>query len=229
MKLIPFLLCSFFLVSVQNVSRAAIVFTDDFSSDPMTNGWAESISAVDTATGIIDSDGSSAVLRKTGGSDRLTLTISRTVSSVGFEDLLVDFTAFQSLTGYESDDFIRIEYNSGSGFVTLLQDNEVWTGSDNLAGDGTTGDDGNITPTSISTIALGADADENASLQFRLTADLNATNEDVFFDSFTISGTATAVPEPSSLAVLGILGLGIARTNMRTRRFACRGGSKPQK
>lgn len=181
MKFTSFLVCSLLLVSLQNASRAAVVFTDDFSSDPATNGWTELSSAADTATGLIESDGSSAVLRKTGGSSRITLTISRTISSVGFEDILVDFTAFQSLTGYENDDFIRIEYNSGSGFVTLLQDNEVWTGVNNISGDGTSGNDGNVTPTSISTIALGADANENVSLQFRLTADLNATTEDVFF------------------------------------------------
>jgi len=151
-------LFSFLTISTQ-VAYADTIFNDPFNLDPTANGWTEKIVQVqvynfpNTATGdIIPNGDGQVVLKKTGKVSALELSITRTIDTTGFENVKFALTAKQSSGNYESEDFISIGYNSGSGFVTLLKDNEVWMGP------GKSIDDGNTVPTSSGDLSLPADS-----------------------------------------------------------------------
>ena len=54
---------------------------------------------------------------------------------------------------------------------------------------------------------LPTEANDNPNFEFRIVADLGSTGDRMAFDSFALSGNAVQVPEPATLALLG-LGLG---------------------
>ncbi|MEM9828877.1 MAG: PEP-CTERM sorting domain-containing protein [Planctomycetota bacterium] len=57
-----------------------------------------------------------------------------------------------------------------------------------------------------------------STLDLRLTiSNLEAGDEDIAFDNITVAGVA-AIPEPSSMAVLGLLGIGAMRSARKRRR-----------
>jgi len=186
--LFSLVLISFLTVSAQE-AYADIIFNDPFDVDPAANGWTEKIVKVPvgnlpvTATGDISSNGEGqVVLEKTGKASALELSITRTIDTTDFENIKLGLTAKQSPGNYESEDFIRIEYNSGSGFVTLLEDHEVWMG------EGKPKSDGNTVFTPSGDLPLPATASNIASLMVRLTVFIDAVNEDIFFDDFVVKG-----------------------------------------
>jgi len=180
---------SFLTVSAQE-AFADIIFEEPFDLDPDVNGWTEKILQVPvgslppTATGDISPNGNGlVVLEKTGLASALELSITRIVDTTDFENIKLGLTAKQSDRSYEMEDFIRIEYDSGSGFVTLLEDHEVWMGED-----GRPTADGNTVLTPTGDLPLPADASNIDSLKVRLTVFIDAVNEDTFFDEFVVKG-----------------------------------------
>ena len=193
-------LISFLTVSAQE-ANADIIFNDPFDVDPAANGWTEKIVQVPvgslpvTATGDISPNGEGhVVLEKTGEAGALELSITRTIDTTDFENIKLGLTAKQSPVNYESEDFIRIEYNSGSGFVTLLEDHEVWMG------EGKPTADGNTVFTSTGDLSLPADASNIASLMLRITVFIDAVNEDTFFDDFVVKGESATTSTPQEAA-----------------------------
>jgi len=187
-------LITFLLVSSQSV-YADTIFVDTFDEDPQANGWTEKIVQIAvgkfpaTATGAIGPTGDGeVVLKKTGGASALELSITRTINTIGFENIELELIAKQSQGNYENVDFILIEYSTGNGFQTLLKDHEVWNGIHDLIGEGTDVADGNIVLTSTGDLSLSSDADENSSLMVRLTVFLDEGDEDIFFGNFMIKG-----------------------------------------
>lgn len=172
---------------------ADTVFQDTFDLDPESNGWIENIVQVPvngfpaTATGEISANGEGqVVLKKTGKVSALELSITKSIDTTGFEDITFALVAKQSMGNYEQEDYIRIEYDSGDGFVTLLEDHEVWMGP------GGPIDDGNTVFTSSGDLSLDENASDNANLVVRLTVFVDEINEDVFFDDFIVKGESVS-------------------------------------
>ncbi|MCA9050309.1 MAG: PEP-CTERM sorting domain-containing protein [Planctomycetaceae bacterium] len=179
--------------------RGDIIYSDNFTVDPAANGWTESVTGA--GSGVIVSNGTSAIFDHTiTVPGQVDYSIVQTFSTVGFADILLDFTAHQSSTSYEDSDFLAIDADYGFGFVTLLQNFEVWMGQDGTVNG--LGTDGNTTPTSIATVTLDPAANNNGSLQIRIRGRNDNSAEDYFLDAFTLSGTAASVPEPSSFVLL---------------------------
>jgi hypothetical protein len=199
-------------------ASAAIVFEDAFSLDPGANGWTESLNLSNTAVGEISTSlvGTAAIFDKTAGSGRIEFSITRTISTVGFENIMADLTAFQSLSEFESTDFLSLEYNSGSGFTSLVRDVRVWNGVEDSTGETLPNLPlGNVVPTSTGLLALPTSANENAALQFRILGSSNANAEDFLIDNFRVEGSVTAVPEPSSFALVLLAVSGFAHRRRR--------------
>lgn len=193
------------------VVKADVIFSDTFDTFP--NGWTTSVTG--TGGGTINSNGfGQFFFLEGGGTGSATFDLTRTVSTVGFESITVNLTAFQvSTSTYENSDQLGIFVNTGSGFSEVFRDEEVWNGVDDRAGEGSTGADGNATPTSTGEIALGGDADSNAMLQVRIRGISNVADEVYLLDAFSVSGNSIAtVPEPSTFGLIAFLGIaGIAR------------------
>ncbi|QDT09013.1 PEP-CTERM sorting domain-containing protein [Stieleria marina] len=203
-------------------ANAAIVFEDAFSLDPGANGWIEDLITTGDAVGeisdVVRLTDTAAIFDKTGGTGRIEFSITRTVSTVGFQDLMVDLRAFQSVTDFENNDFLALEYDSGSGFTTLISDARVWNGVNDAVGESLpTLPLGNTVPTSTGLISLPSSADDNATLQFRIRGSTNAAAEDYFIDDFRVEGSllVSAVPEPSAM---GLLAFAVGGLVLRRRR-----------
>lgn len=204
------------------VAQAATIFSDEFTSDPGSLGWVEQIRGTGPGSSAITSDGSSAVFTHGGaGSPVLAFTIDRVVDTTGYQDIQVKLWAHQSNTGWENGDFLMIQYDAnGSGWGTspnylgvLLQDVQVWDGVHQPPPGGTTsGITGNTVSTPTGLLSLPTTANDNAAFKIRIEGKMNANAETYFLDRIEVTGTA--VPEPASLAMVGLGGL----ATMRRRR-----------
>lgn len=183
-------------ITVQH-ANADVIFEDTFDDDPIIpdNRWIGNFVQVDvgnivsTAQGSISANGlGQAVLEKTGGAGSIEISLTKNISTQGFENISLDFTAFQSPVNYEDVDYISIEFDTGNGFQTLLKDHEVWNGQNDLDGDGTPIADGNTNPTSTGMLVLPPAANDNSNLNIRLTLFIDTVNEDTFFDHFVLNG-----------------------------------------
>ncbi|MEM7699339.1 MAG: autotransporter outer membrane beta-barrel domain-containing protein [Verrucomicrobiota bacterium] len=196
MKLLPAALA--LLVCSVSGQAQQVIFNDDFILDPSLNGWTESISTNNSATGDISATGVGTVeIEKTGGSQRLEGRITRVVSTVGFESLTINLTAFQSPppVGYEGGSFgsfntdsLSVYIDTGAGFVPLFQRTGAWgpvvAGFTN-GGNGTTS-----TPTASGEIALPGSAANISNLGIQIETYAWALDESYFLDLFTLSGVA---------------------------------------
>lgn len=189
---------------VVSCSRADVIFEDDFSGSP-PDTWTASISG-DTGGSIITSGSGQFVFVEDGGAGAAIFDLTRTISTVGFESITFNLAAFQeATTAYEPSDQLGVFVNTGGGFVEVFRDVEVWNGVNDLSGEAGTGNLGNGVSTATGEIALSAAADENAALQIRIRGIANTTDEVYLIDHFTLSGTSTAIPEPSTFAGVGLL------------------------
>lgn len=191
--------------------QASIVFQDDFSTDPASNGYVEFTSETNAT---ITSNGSEVFFDRSTTGPQTDFTITRTVDTTGFTDITVELVAFQTSTQHEPEDFLAIQIDTGSGFVDVLRDTGIWSGiQDTSTGPSNAGF--NATPTSTGTIALSALAAENATLQIRIAGNINSSTEGYLLDQFTVNGVST-IPEPSTwISGLAIAALGLLVVNRR--------------
>jgi len=191
-----FIVIFFWIVSgTAQFAYAENIFVDSFSIDPALNGWTEDYIQIpvppfpSTATGDIrNEDGMDAVLLKIDGIGRLELSITREIDTTGFENISFNLEAFQTQFSYEVEDLIRIQYDVGEGFVTLLEDHQVWNGEHDLDGDGAENLLGNTVSTSTEDLVLPNIAYDNPSLKIRLSAVMDTVTNTVFFDNFQVNG-----------------------------------------
>lgn len=197
----------FVAIVMSTTCHSDIIFHDDFSLAPNANGWSQLTTATSSAVGSISlaPSGGQVTLDKTSGSGPISFSISRSIPTLGFEQITLNLTAFQSNTGFESSDFLEIEYDSGAGFVTLLRDVEVWNGVNDLTGEASSGADGQTEAVSTGDILLPADAFDNSLFQIRINGVVNANAEDYFLDNLLVRGSSTAIPETSALLGFGVL------------------------
>ena len=131
------------------------------------------------------------------GAGNVTNTVQFTVDTTGLQDIELELVAYQHPGTYEGTENLLIEVNTGSGFVTLLQDFEVWNGENDLVGEGSSGRDGNDTPTSTGPLSiLGAD-DGILDVRISLTTGFfdnngstpDASGEVYYLDSLYVTGS----------------------------------------
>jgi len=208
-------------------ANADVIFTDSFDVDPEAAGWSESVTgdlSGAAATSSIYSTGSAVVMDKSanGAATDTTFSIARTVSTAGYESILIDLTAHQCNTTYENFsepkyetpkpdqcDWLKIEYSTDGGatFEELLVDYGQWNGLDETPL--FTAQPGNVVATATGDLSLSALADDNAGLVIRISTRFNAASEDYLLDEVSVSGTA--IPEPGVLALLGLGAVGVIR------------------
>ena len=200
-------------------SQAAVIITEDFAS---IGDWTFDVDS-DSSGGNLTStpvgggtNGTNTSIHEDGAAlgDPNEGTLTRTFSTIGFNTITLDFSAFQGLgngsepgtfEGAESFDFA---VNTGGGFVSL--------GGGPIAGRLSTGAAGTASAADVFTLtneALGAGAD-NGSFDVKITIKTGYTDgvgtggsEEYILENLVVNGTA--VPEPSSTALLGLGGLAL--------------------
>jgi len=192
-----FIVIFFWIISgTVQFAYAENIFDDTFTMDPALNQWTEDYIRIpvlpfpSTATGDVrNEDGMDAVLLKVDGIGRVEVFIIREIDTTGFENISFNLAAFQTHFPYQVPDLIRIQYDAGEGFVTLLEDHQVWNGMQDLDGDGAEDLPGNTVSTSTGDLVLPSIADDNPSLKIRLSAVIDAIETNtVFFDNFQVNG-----------------------------------------
>jgi len=192
-----FIVIFFWIISgTVQFAYAENIFDDTFTMDPALNQWTEDYIRIpvlpfpSTATGDVrNEDGMDAVLLKVDGIGRVEVFIIREIDTTGFENISFNLAAFQTHFPYQVPDLIRIQYDAGEGFVTLLEDHQVWNGKHDLDGDGEENLPGNTVSTSTGDLVLPSIADDNPSLKIRLSAVIDAIETNtVFFDNFQVNG-----------------------------------------
>ena len=208
------LLTAVFALSIVPFAQKAtsdIIFSDNFDTDPAANGWTESPGAgaiIELATGDPQlADGTAAVIYRGDGSSSESLSsISRTISTEGYDNIGLELVAFQHGGSYEGSELLKIEYRLADDqpYQSLLRDVEVYNAVEDNIGEMTSGADGNTTPTSTGVLLLPEEAANNAELNIRILVNtgnnpgFNSAAEAYYLDRFELTGT---VPEPSSLTL----------------------------
>ncbi|NOX99842.1 MAG: autotransporter outer membrane beta-barrel domain-containing protein [Verrucomicrobia bacterium] len=179
-----------------------VIFNDSFDLDPSVNGWVEGVTTTNTAAGSIHVSGipGQAVIDKNGGSGRVQGTISRTISTLGFENIDLELIAFQSATSFEgggvagvNTDYLSVLIDTGGGFVSLFERTGVWGTPGGLGfSDGGSGA-GQTIATSSGIFSLGAGAANNPALMIQILGQVTANAEDYFLDWFNLRGTTIAI------------------------------------
>ncbi len=159
------------------------LFEDDFTLDPASNGWSESFIPDIDATGDITTDGTDAVLEKTGGTAEVIIIINRTVSTVGFRDLVLKLDARQNNTTYENADNLAIRINSGAGNTTILRDRAELNCVFDDVGEGASA--GNTAGCQIN-IKLEPITFDNTGINILLQAESDDLDEAYFFENFQL-------------------------------------------
>ncbi|MGC3991955.1 MAG: PEP-CTERM sorting domain-containing protein [Chthoniobacteraceae bacterium] len=138
------------------------------------------------------------------------------IDTTSYQDLLVSFDLTRSGTGPNG---FTLQYSiDGSNFTNF-------TSLGSMPGTSWSGASATVTSTSYSFDLSSIDTLENLSaVYFRLTSDgLNsssaavATGGTARVDNFLVSGTATAAPEPSSVALATLAGAGAMMIRRRRR------------
>ena len=197
-------------------SQATVIITEDFASigdwtfDVNSDSSGGNLTSTSVGAGTntsIHEDGAAADADNEG-------TLTRTFSTVGFNTITLDFSAFQGLGSgsqsgtFEGSESFDFAVDTGGGFVSL--------GGGPIAGRLSTGAAGTASAADVFTLtneALGAGAD-NGSFDVKITIKTGYTDgvgtggsEEYILENLVVN--ATAVPEPSSTALLGLGGLAL--------------------
>ncbi len=184
---------------------AVPLFQDDFSQDPMSNGWTENF-VVDFLDGInrvvpphtfhVMQD--EVIFEKNGPSTPATprfFSINRIISTVGFENIQISLTAHQTSDNYEPADFLEISIDTnGDGiFESVLKDVNIWEGVEDQSTVDTIAFNGNAQPTSTGFIPLPNTAANNPNLNIKIEAFFNSQTEDYTLTEVEVIGDAIEV------------------------------------
>ena len=172
------------------------------SNDPLNTGVGVSFGAL---------NGTVPVRRaNTGTSEELGF-LTRTIDTTGFENITVTLDASQrEFATWEGPEYLEILVDTGSGFVSLVRD-------DGLFGPVDAGTSAGVSM-SFSTDELSAAA-EDGSFDVRIAINVGfynptgTTREVYFLENFRVEGDV--IPEPASLALLGLGGLLMAGRGRR--------------
>ncbi len=178
---------------------AVLLFQDDFLIDPELNGWTEISSPA--LTGTISpfapqhaGHGDEIIFKKNlNDGIPVFLSITREVSTLGFENIQLSLTAHQqSAAALEPADFLEIsvDTNNDGIFESVLKDVEVWDGiQDTSVVD--SGAPSNFVPTSTDFLPLSDDAENNPNLKIRIEARFEGFAEEYFLTEFEVIGDTT--------------------------------------
>ena len=118
-------------------------------------------------------------------------TLERTVDARGFRNLSVRLAALQPTGGFEAADALRIDVDTGYGWVRLLTDAQAWNGVDDATADAPgVAVAGRRASTSTGFLALPASAADNPAVRVRVTMTTSAAAEAYALDRFEVAGTA---------------------------------------
>ncbi|WNC68742.1 choice-of-anchor D domain-containing protein [Thalassotalea nanhaiensis] len=161
------LLATLLLTACSTTASAEVVFSDNFN-DGNLNGWSQS------GLGKATVNGSKARLSRSK-------TITQTVSTVGWQDIVV--AVDHSSSGLESGDscFSEVSVDNGNNYVTI----------------------GNTTTSSSTETLSPAGATDNANLVLRMRAANNSTKDYCYFDNITLSGNAISVTPEAEITITG--------------------------
>lgn len=184
-----------------------LLFADDFIMDPLapgpvgrggeatnsTNGWAESGNWVNTSHSDAFGVSRSVAQGHTGS-------VTRAISTEGFERVALqlfvmqdDNATYETLEDLDAkspswSDYLEIEINTGSGWEAVLLDHGSWTGKDQAASGGWSGEPGNNFNDATAFLDLPVAADDNPNFQVRITKDSSQADELWFLDYFQLRG-----------------------------------------
>jgi len=223
------------LIALMNFSTANgdIVVVEDFVdvSDWIFNANADGVGG-NLTTDAVDGD---TRVREDGGAagDDNLGTLTRSFSTAGFENITLDFNAIQGPFGtFEGTEFFNLEADTGSGFTSLLSGLGLPTdpaNNDRINGRLSNGNASPATGTirlaiggldvlDLNDVSLGAAADDGT-VTLRISVNVGFFNADNFFatsneeyilQNLVINGDEiSTVPEPSSMALLGLGGIAL--------------------
>ncbi|MEZ6131624.1 MAG: hypothetical protein R3C59_23380 [Planctomycetaceae bacterium] len=204
------------LLAMASSASADLIFLDEFTTDPASNGWVITIAGPAATGSTITTNGDQAVITEGGGAQEATFSLTRTIDTTGYSDITVNLRAFQSNVNFEATDYLGIQIDTGSGYTDLLRDHRAWTGIDDSSSG--SGQSGTTTATATGDISLPVAAAQNSALGVRIIAQMNTADETYFLESFTLSGSSTAtVPEPNSLTLACLMTVALGGFKLRRR------------
>lgn len=174
--------------------------TSDFIG---VNSFSGSNAPNNSPTGTPVASGSEHNFEFNDGDGRLDLTFDP-VDTTGFTSRELDLAYWVAPTGFESDDSLVITLSDGITTETLLSLGEV--GLEAVGG----GAEGPWVLLNVDIDALGL----GPMLTLVVSVDNNSGSENIFVDDIQISG----VPEPSTLVLIGLGGLGWLAVGRRRRK-----------
>ena len=204
---------------VENASASIVIFQDSFAAQPSSNGWAEltsDASAIIKVNAMPNGSGPAAVQFENASANTSppsiqTFSLTRTVSTVGYTGIKLDFSAFQNTDGTfdggpaNNEDYLQIKYslNGGGTFTSLVQDFGKWNGIDNDRDDGFN----NVSTSLVGGPLSIAGADNLANFQIMISGLSTGSDEQYFLDNIVVTG----VPEPTSFLLFGLGLVGLSR------------------
>ncbi|MFP4145035.1 MAG: PEP-CTERM sorting domain-containing protein [Phycisphaeraceae bacterium] len=215
---------------VTSIEAAQTLFEDRFDADPAGQGWQVSNSGhgwIRQEERIDGSGEARQVVAMNGKRSELT----RELDTTGFEQILLQVEAFQADVSYEGEDpmtpagdadWLAVYYDlgDGQGFQKLLLDDSVWQGLMDEEGNDFTMAPvtnaalwGETDPTASNWLALPGEAADNEDVRIRIATSSSSEQELYYLDRVSVIGVV--IPEPASLALLGLSGIALA---MRRRR-----------